>query len=169
MMVRRIHLCTCESGACTPSLCGHLAVECPHTKHKQSPILSRTVQARPLGALPYLFTIAPAPGGAPCAFVHPFLHCARLWHPVQITPLFLAAQRGHMEACRLLVENGANPLQPCYIQGTAELCTPQQVASLNLHLKVRERGGMGTGVVGWLVRLGRAGMRVGRWWVGGEQ
>lgn len=53
-----------------------------------------------------------------------------------ITPLFLAAQRGNYEVAKLLVENGANPVQPCFIQGSAELCTPGEVASLNLHLRV---------------------------------
>lgn len=51
-----------------------------------------------------------------------------------ITPLFLAAQRGHTKVCKLLVENGANPNQPSYIQGTTELCTPAEVAQLNMHL-----------------------------------
>jgi len=50
-----------------------------------------------------------------------------------ITPLFLAAQRGHSKVCKLLVENGANPNQPSFIQGTTELCTPAEVARLNLH------------------------------------
>ncbi len=36
--------------------------------------------------------------------------------PLQITALFLAAQRGHSEVVRLLVDNGASPVQPCFIQ-----------------------------------------------------
>eukprot|EP00798_Chlamydomonas_sp_ICE-L_P026757 gene26757-4335_t len=50
-----------------------------------------------------------------------------------ITPLFLAAQRGRTKVCKLLIENGANPNQPSYIENSTELCTPAQVASLNLH------------------------------------
>ncbi|KAG2492037.1 hypothetical protein HYH03_009766 [Edaphochlamys debaryana] len=53
-----------------------------------------------------------------------------------ITPLFLAAQRGHSEIVKLLVNEGASPVQPCFIQGSTELCTPQEVASLNLHFKL---------------------------------
>ncbi|KAL6751686.1 hypothetical protein V8C86DRAFT_657845 [Haematococcus lacustris] len=50
-----------------------------------------------------------------------------------ITPLFLAAQAGNMDVVKLLVQSGANPTQPSYIQGKADLCTPAQVALLNLH------------------------------------
>ncbi|KAG2434640.1 hypothetical protein HXX76_007534 [Chlamydomonas incerta] len=53
-----------------------------------------------------------------------------------ITALFLAAQRGHGEIVKLLVTNGASPIQPCFIQGSTELCTPAEVASLNLHFKL---------------------------------
>ncbi|GFR44135.1 hypothetical protein Agub_g5300 [Astrephomene gubernaculifera] len=53
-----------------------------------------------------------------------------------ITALFLAAQRGHGEIVKLLVTNGASPVQPCFIQGSTELCTPAEVASLNLHFKL---------------------------------
>lgn len=53
-----------------------------------------------------------------------------------ITALFLAAQRGHSEIVKLLVDNGASPVQPCFIQGSTELCTPAEVASLNLHFKL---------------------------------
>ncbi|GLC67233.1 hypothetical protein PLESTF_000531700 [Pleodorina starrii] len=53
-----------------------------------------------------------------------------------ITALFLAAQRGHTEIVKLLVTNGASPVQPCFIQGSTELCTPSEVASLNLHFKL---------------------------------
>ncbi|GAX81216.1 hypothetical protein CEUSTIGMA_g8648.t1 [Chlamydomonas eustigma] len=51
-----------------------------------------------------------------------------------ITPLFLAAQKGNTKVCKILVQNGANPNQPSYIQGTTELCTPAEVAQLNLHV-----------------------------------
>ena len=53
-----------------------------------------------------------------------------------ITPLFLAAQRGHLKVCKLLVENGAKPNQPSYITGSTDLCTPAQVAKLNFHISV---------------------------------
>ncbi|KAG2442162.1 hypothetical protein HYH02_009650 [Chlamydomonas schloesseri] len=53
-----------------------------------------------------------------------------------ITALFLASQRGHGEIVKLLVTNGASPVQPCFIQGSTELCTPAEVASLNLHFKL---------------------------------
>ncbi|GFH18761.1 ANK_REP_REGION domain-containing protein, partial [Haematococcus lacustris] len=43
-----------------------------------------------------------------------------------ITPLFLAAQAGNMDVVKLLVQSGANPTQPSYIQGKADLCTPAQ-------------------------------------------
>ncbi|KAG1673563.1 hypothetical protein FOA52_003863 [Chlamydomonas sp. UWO 241] len=51
-----------------------------------------------------------------------------------VTPLFLAAQRGHSKVCKLLVENGANPKQPAYLADTTELCTPADVAQLNMHM-----------------------------------
>mmetsp|Transcript_3199 Transcript_3199/g.5493 ORF Transcript_3199/g.5493 Transcript_3199/m.5493 type:complete len:460 (+) Transcript_3199:141-1520(+) len=51
-----------------------------------------------------------------------------------VTPLFLAAQRGQLDVVKLLIENGANPAQPAYIHGTAEMCTPAEVARLNFHL-----------------------------------
>ncbi|MEW5303672.1 MAG: hypothetical protein WDW36_006342 [Sanguina aurantia] len=53
-----------------------------------------------------------------------------------ISPLFLAAQRGHLEVAKLLVENGANASTPCFIQGSTEVCTPREVANLNLHYKL---------------------------------
>ena len=62
---------------------------------------------------------------------HATVHCppppSPLSPPPQITPLFLAAQKGHTKVCKLLVENGANPNQPSYIEGTTELCTPAEV------------------------------------------
>lgn len=45
--------------------------------------------------------------------------CVAGW--LQITPLFLAAQRGHFEVAKLLVDNGANPAMPCFIQVLARL------------------------------------------------
>lgn len=50
-----------------------------------------------------------------------------------ITPLFLAAQRGHLKVCKLLVENGAKPNQPSYIAGSTDLCTPAQVCPSDKH------------------------------------
>ncbi|GIL66974.1 hypothetical protein Vafri_20472 [Volvox africanus] len=63
-----------------------------------------------------------------------------------ITALFLAAQRGHAEIVKLLVTNGACPVKPCFIQGSAEVCTPAEVASLNLHFKLSR----------WLKKAARA-------------
>mmetsp|Transcript_305 Transcript_305/g.767 ORF Transcript_305/g.767 Transcript_305/m.767 type:complete len:421 (-) Transcript_305:624-1886(-) len=53
-----------------------------------------------------------------------------------ITPLFLAAQRGRTKVVKLLVENGANPAQPAWVQGTTDLCMPAEVARLNFNFLV---------------------------------
>ncbi|KXZ54641.1 hypothetical protein GPECTOR_4g707 [Gonium pectorale] len=76
-------------------------------------------------------------------WVRVYGHCLKRGYPQHrtkraavITALFLAAQRGQGEIVKLLVTNGASPVQPCFIQGSTELCTPAEVASLNLHFKL---------------------------------
>ncbi len=81
-------------------------------------------RAHGCGAHMEIQTQAHAPSQHPIAKL---FEVTQFMSPPQITPLFLAAQRGNTKVCKLLVENGANPNQPSYIEGSAELCTPAQV------------------------------------------
>ena len=56
---------------------------------------------------------------------------------VQITALFLAAQKGHGEIAKLLVNNGASPVQPSFIQVCRCADRPRPRCSTSVHSKAR--------------------------------
>lgn len=45
-----------------------------------------------------------------------------------VTPLYIAAQQGFIDICKLLVENGADPDASCRCGGTGDSFTPAQIA-----------------------------------------
>ena len=52
-----------------------------------------------------------------------------------VTPLYLAAQEGHTEVCKLLLDHGADMNQKCCIPSTGEVFGPDDIALVRLHLK----------------------------------
>jgi hypothetical protein len=52
-----------------------------------------------------------------------------------VTPLYLAAQEGHTEVCRLLLDYGADMNQKCCIPSTGEVFGADDIALVRLHLK----------------------------------
>lgn len=70
---------------------------------------------------------------------------------LQITALFLAAQRGHSEIVKLLVDNGASPVQPCFIQvGDLHAAAHQRHMQKHRACRWGRRHGIGTRILlGW--------------------
>lgn len=53
-----------------------------------------------------------------------------------ITPLYLAAQNGHLACCELLLLHGARPTQCMFHLGRGQSFSPRDVALTNLHFRV---------------------------------
>lgn len=52
-----------------------------------------------------------------------------------VTPLYLAAQEGHTEVCKLLLDYGADMNQKCCIPSTGEVFGPEDISLIRLHFK----------------------------------
>ncbi|KAI8476522.1 MAG: hypothetical protein J3K34DRAFT_240695 [Monoraphidium minutum] len=52
-----------------------------------------------------------------------------------VTPLYLAAQNGHLEVCRELLRAGADVLRACAIPATGETSGPTDIALVHFHLR----------------------------------
>ncbi|GBF95162.1 hypothetical protein Rsub_07875 [Raphidocelis subcapitata] len=63
---------------------------------------------------------------------------------VNVTPLYLAAQNGHLEVCRELLAAGADALRPCNIPATGQSFGPADIALVHFHIRtwwlLREAG-----------------------------
>ncbi|KAI8476728.1 MAG: hypothetical protein J3K34DRAFT_400236 [Monoraphidium minutum] len=51
------------------------------------------------------------------------------------SPLYLAAQMGHYDACKLLLRAGADPLQACTVPATGQSFIAADIAAMHLHLR----------------------------------
>lgn len=52
-----------------------------------------------------------------------------------ITPLYLAAQAGHKQACVLLVQAGADVLRTCSVPQSGDIFGPADIALVHFNLK----------------------------------
>lgn len=55
-----------------------------------------------------------------------------------VTALYLAAQAGHLEVCKVLVKHGANPEACASVANSDKRFTPAETATINFHFKVRQ-------------------------------
>ncbi len=55
---------------------------------------------------------------------------------IGVTPLYLAAQAGHLEVCQLLMSYGADVLRQCCIPSTGEVFGPADIALVHFHVRV---------------------------------
>jgi hypothetical protein len=54
---------------------------------------------------------------------------------VGVTPLYLAAQAGHKEACMLLVQAGADVLRQCTVPESGDIFGPTDIAFVHFNFK----------------------------------
>jgi ankyrin repeat protein len=53
-----------------------------------------------------------------------------------VTPLYLAAQAGHLEVVRVLLASGADPTARCAIPATGDVFSAADIALVHLNLRV---------------------------------
>lgn len=51
------------------------------------------------------------------------------------TPLYLAAQMGHYDVCKVLLSAGADVLRPCVVPATGQEFFPPDIAIMHFHLR----------------------------------
>lgn len=53
-----------------------------------------------------------------------------------VTPLYIAAQEGHLDICKVLVRHGADLRAKCFIPSSRDIFGPAEISLVQLHFRV---------------------------------